>query len=67
MKKVAVEIKEKKNEITVVPRYERISSASSDEYVNVLDDSKEDISSNGMEGEVLSGPGDVDENLKVTD
>ena len=45
MKKVAAEKKEKKNEITVVPMYERISSSSSDEYVNVLDDSKEDISS----------------------
>ena len=67
MKKVAAEKKEKKNEITVVPRYERISSTSSDEYVNVLDDSNEDISSNGMEGEVLSGPGDVDDNLNVTD
>ena len=66
MKKVAAEKKEKKNEITVVPRYERISSASSDEYVNVLDDSNEDISSNRMEGEVLSGPGDVDDNLNVT-
>ena len=32
MKKVAAEKKEKKKEITVVPRYERISSASSDEY-----------------------------------
>ena len=67
MKIVAAEKKEKKKEITVVPRYERISSASSDEYVNVLDDSNEDISSNGTEGEVLSGPGDVDEILNVTD
>ena len=67
MKKVAYRQKGEKNEITVVPRYERISSASSDEYVNVLDDSNEDISSNGMEGEVLSGPGDVDDNLNVTD
>ena len=67
IKKVAADKKEKQNEITVVPRYERISSASSDEYVNVLDDSNEDISSNGMEGEVLSGPGDVDDNLNVTD
>ena len=49
-----------------MPRYERISSASSDEYVNVIDESNEQISSNETEGEVLSGPSDVDNYLNVS-
>ena len=65
-KKLAAEKTNKKNEISVVPRYERISSVSSDEYVNVIDESNEQISSNETEGEVLSGPSDVDNYLNVS-
>ena len=49
-----------------MPRYERISSASSDEYVNVIDESNAEISSNETDGEVLSGPSDVDNDLNVS-
>ena len=66
IKKLAADRKEKKKEIIVVPRYERISSASSDEYVNVLDESNGEISANETEGEVLSGPSDVDNDLNVS-
>ena len=66
IKKLAADRKEKKKEIIVVLRYERISSASSDEYVNVLDESKGEISANETEGEALSGPSDVDNDLNVS-
>ena len=49
-----------------MPRYERISSASSDEYVNVIDESNAEISSNETDCEVLSGPSDVDNDLNVS-
>ena len=66
IKKLAADRKDKKNEITVVPRYERISSASSNEYVNVIDESNEEISYNETDGEVLSGPSDVENDLNVS-
>ena len=66
IKKLAADRKDKKNEITVVQRYERISSASSDEYVNVIDESNEEISYNETDGEVLSGPSDVENDLNVS-
>ena len=66
IKKLAADRKEKKKKNIIVPRYERISSASSDEYVNVLDESNGEISANETEGEVLSGPSDVDNDLNVS-
>ena len=66
-KKLAAERKDKRNEITVIPRYERISSATSDEYVNVLDESNKEIFANETEDEVLSGPSDVDSQSNVSD
>ena len=66
IKILAADRKEKKKEIIVVPRYERISSTSSDEYVNVLDESNGEISSNETDREVLSGPSDVDNDLNVS-
>ena len=66
IKKLAADRKEKRKEITVVPRYDGISSTSSDEYVNVTDESNGEISSNETDGEVLSGPSDVDNDLNVS-
>ena len=66
IKKLAADRKEKKKEIIVVPRYERISSTSSDEYVNVLDESNGEISANETDREVLSGTSDVDNDLNVS-
>ena len=63
IKKLTADRNDKKKEIIVVLRYERISSTSSDEYVNVLDESNGEISGNETEGEVLSGPSDVDNDL----
>ena len=67
IKKIAADRRDKNNEISIVPRYERISSATSDEYVNVIDESNEIISSNETDVEVLSGPSDVENNLNYLD
>ena len=67
LKKIAADRRDKNSEISIVPRYEKISSASSDEYVNVIDESNEILSLDETEGEVLSGPSDVENNLNDSD
>ena len=66
IKKLAAKKKQKTNEVSVAPKYERILSASSDEYVNVIDESTEKFSSNETDSEVISGPSDGDSYFNVS-